>query len=240
MPLFRNRLPTVALLLYMEYKKTSPAALIFDLNGTMINDMDYHIRAWTEILNTDLQAGMSEEQIKSQMYGKNAELFVRVFGEGRFTADEMEYWSIEKEKRYQQAYRPHLRLINGLEDLLKKAQKKNIPMAIGTAAIPFNIHFVLDQLDIRKYFRAIVSADDVVISKPHPETFLKAAGLLHADPAVCLVFEDAPKGVEAASHAGIPCVVLTTMHNRNKFPRSDLIVEFIKDYKDPFILSLYK
>ncbi len=54
-------------------------------------------------------------------------------------------------------------------------------MAIGSAAIPFNIDFVLDQLDIRKYFSAIVSADDVGISKPHPETFLKAAKLLHAN-----------------------------------------------------------
>jgi len=219
--------------------KTSPHALIFDLNGTMINDMEFHIRAWTEILNTDLQAGLNHEQVKSQMYGKNSELFLRVFGEGRFSAVEMEYWSLEKEKRYQQSYRPHLRLIDGLGELLKSAYEKNIPMAIGSAAIPFNIHFVLDQLDIRKYFTAIVSADDVVISKPHPETFLKAASLLHTDPKACLVFEDAPKGVEAASQAGIPCVVLTTMHSRNEFPPSDSIVGFIEDYTDPLIRSLY-
>ncbi len=54
--------------------------------------------------------------------------------------------------------------------------RNKIPMAIGSAAIPFNIDFILDQLNIRKYFCAIVSADDVEISKPHPETFLKAAG----------------------------------------------------------------
>ena len=71
-------------------------------------------------------------------------------------------------------------------------------MAIGSAAIPFNIDFILDQLDIRKYFKAIVSAEDVGISKPHPETFLKAARLINVDPSLCLVFEDAPKGVEAA------------------------------------------
>jgi len=61
----------------------APKALIFDLNGTMINDMEYHISAWTEILNQDLKAGMTYEQIKSQMYGKNSELFIRVFGEGK-------------------------------------------------------------------------------------------------------------------------------------------------------------
>jgi beta-phosphoglucomutase len=216
----------------------SPRALIFDLNGTMINDMEFHIRAWTDILNSDMKAGLSPEQVRSQMYGKNSELLIRVFGKDHFSEEEMEHWSIEKEKRYQKAYLPHLRLIDGLEDLLKKAFEKKIPMAIGSAAIPFNIDFVLDQLDIRKYFSAVVSADDVAISKPHPETFLKAAGLLHAEPADCLVFEDAPKGVEAASNAGMPCVVLTTMHNRNDFPQSGHVLAFIKDYTDPFIRSL--
>ncbi len=219
--------------------KTPPAGLIFDLNGTMINDMEFHIRAWTEILNGDLSAGLSPEQIKSHMYGKNSELLVRVFGNDRFSEDEMNHWSLEKEKRYQNAYQPHLKLINGLEELLKRAYEKKIPMAIGSAAIPFNIDFILDQLDIRKYFKAVVSADDVDISKPHPETFLKAARLINVAPSHCLVFEDAPKGVEAAANAGISCVVLTTMHRRNEFPLSDHIVAFIQDYTDPFIRSLF-
>ena len=217
----------------------SPRALIFDLNGTMINDMEFHLRAWTEILNTDLQAGLSPEQVRNQMYGKNSELLIRIFGEGRFTEEEMEFWSVEKEKRYQKAYRPHMQLINGLDNLLQRAHEKNIPMAIGSAAIPFNINFILDQLDIRKYFSAIVSADDVTISKPHPETFLKAAGLLDTDPTACMIFEDAPKGVEAADNAGIPCVVLTTMHTRNEFHSSEHITAFIPDYMDPFIMSLF-
>lgn len=218
--------------------KTAPRALIFDLNGTMIDDMAFHIRAWTEILNNDLKAGMSHEAVKSQMYGKNSELLVRVFGEGRFTPEEMDYWSVEKEKRYQRAYLPHLRLIDGLGDLLKKAHQKNIPMGIGSAAIMFNIDFVLDNLDIRKYFSAIVSADDVEISKPHPETFLKAAAMLHTRPEDCMVFEDAPKGVETAINAAMPVIVLTTMHTRNEFPGTRNITGFIKDYTDPRILSL--
>jgi HAD superfamily hydrolase (TIGR01509 family) len=200
--------------------------------------MEFHIRAWTEILNEDLKAGLSHDEIKSQMYGKNSELFIRVFGEGKFNDNEMEYWSFEKEKRYQKAYRPYLQLIPALEDLLKRAYENNIPMAIGSAAIPFNINFVLDQLDIRKYFTAIVSADDVTTSKPNPETFLKAAGLLHTAPEDCLIFEDAPKGVEAAYNARFPCVVLTTMHSRNDFD-PDSVVEFIKDYTDPFIQTLF-
>jgi HAD superfamily hydrolase (TIGR01509 family) len=181
---------------------------------------------------------MTYEQIKSHMYGKNSELFIRVFGEGKMTNEEMNYWSMEKEKRYQHDYRPHLQLISGLDEFLKRAYEANIPMGIGSAAIPFNIDFILDQLGIRKYFSAIVSAEDVAVSKPNPETFLKAASLLQTVPDDCLVFEDAPKGVEAARNAGMACVVLTTLHRRNEFPDSEHVRAFIKNYNDPFILSI--
>ncbi|MDP4131721.1 MAG: HAD family phosphatase [Bacteroidota bacterium] len=218
--------------------KTFPLGLIFDLNGTMVNDMEYHIDAWSGILNKDLNAGLTREAVKSHMYGKNSELLIRVFGEHRFTAEEMEHWSVEKEKRYQKAFLPELKLIPGLEAFLEKSFELKIPMAIGSAAIPFNIDFVLDHLHIRKYFSAIVSAEDVAISKPHPETFLKAAALLHTDPSECLLFEDSPKGVEAGLLAGMPAVVLTTMHNRGEFSRYPNILHFIADYGDPYIIRL--
>lgn len=205
-------------------------AFLFDMNGTMIDDMQFHLKAWYHILNDDLGANLSWEATKSHMYGKNSELLIRIFGENRFSPEEMDRLSVEKEKRYQQEFKPHLQLIPGLQQFLEKAQALNIPMAIGSAAIPFNIDFVLDNLNIRHYFKAIVSADDVTISKPHPETFLKAAKLLGVDAASCLVFEDAPKGVEAAQNAGMSSVVLTTMHEKEEFAGYNNIIRYTKDY----------
>lgn len=141
----------------------------------MIDDMHYHTEAWYDILNNDLQANISWDDVKKEMYGKNSEVLTRVFGSERFTVDEMNELSIEKEKRYQKAFFPDLKLINGLDEFLKEAEAKKLKMAIASAAIPFNIDFVLDNLHIRKLFGAIVSAEDVTTSKPHPETFLKAA-----------------------------------------------------------------
>jgi beta-phosphoglucomutase len=215
-----------------------PKALIFDLNGTMVDDMKYHIRAWSDLLNNELSANLSPDEVRSQMYGKNSELLIRVFGPGRFTEEEMDRLSIQKEERYQQAFLPDLRLIPGLAEFLEKAAAKNIPMAIGSAAIPFNIDFVLDRLKIRHYFKAVVSAEDVAVSKPHPETFLRAAALLGVDAPDCIVFEDAPKGVEAALNAGMPAVVLTTLHSRNEFIKYSNTLQFIKDYTDPFLDQL--
>ena len=75
-------------------------------------------------------------------------------------------------------------------------------MGIGSAAIMSNIDFVVDGLDIRHYFESIVSADNVTISKPHPETFLKGAAELNVSPSQCIVFEDSPKGFAAAEAFG--------------------------------------
>lgn len=214
-------------------------AFIFDLNGTMIDDMSYHSAAWFSILNDDLKAGLSKEEVDRQMYGKNEELLDRVFGKGRFTAQELAEISRKKELSYQTAFRPYLQLIRGLSTLLEKAKKKNIKMAIGSAAITFNIDFILDNLDIRHYFDAIVSADDVTVSKPHPETFLKAATILGVKPENCIVFEDAPKGVEAALNAGMRSIVLTTMHEKEEFGVYSNIIQFIKDYTDPRLDELF-
>jgi haloacid dehalogenase superfamily, subfamily IA, variant 3 with third motif having DD or ED len=209
---------------------TMAKAFIFDLNGTMIDDMQFHLKAWYHILNDELGANLSWEAVKKEMYGKNSELLIRVFGKDRFTEDEMNKLSLEKEKRYQSEYIHHLRLIPGLQAFLEKAYALNIPMAIGSAAILFNIDFVLDNLHIRHFFPAIVSADDVQLSKPHPETYLKAAEQLGVAPADCLVFEDAPKGVEAAQNAGMASVVLTTLHEADEFAQYKNIVQFIKNY----------
>ncbi len=216
-----------------------PNAFIFDLNGTMINDMPFHLKAWFRTLNEELQAGLSLEEVRSHMYGKNEELLDRVFGKGHFTKAQADAISLEKEKRYQQEFRPHLELIAGLPAFLEKAEKNKILMAIGSAAIPFNIDYILDNLSIRHYFKTIVSADDVAVSKPHPEVFLKAAAQLGAAPESCLVFEDAPKGVEAALNAGMNCVVVTTMHAKEEFRNYPNIVSYIADYTDPSLDELF-
>jgi len=213
-------------------------AFIFDLNGTMVNDMPYHTKAWHSLLNDELGGNFTIDEVKPQMYGKNQEVLVRMFGANRFTADEMDRISIEKEKKYQREFLPYLELLPGLHEFLELAYQKGIPMAIGTAAIPINIDFVLDNLYIRHYFKAIVSADDVTFSKPNPETFLKAAELMSVPPTDCLVFEDVPKGAETAANAGMQAVIITTTHKPEEFSQLQNVIHFAPDFNDPFIKAL--
>ncbi|WP_276366533.1 HAD family phosphatase [Chryseolinea sp. H1M3-3] len=213
-------------------------AFLFDLNGTMIDDMEYHLDVWFDVITNDLGGTLTKAEVRAQMYGKNDEVLTRIFGEARFKEFDFEAISKAKEERYQQIYRPHLDLIHGLFDFLETAKEKKIKMAIGSAAPPINIDFVLDNLNLRDYFPVVVSGGDVTESKPHPEVFLKAAHLLGVAPEYCIVFEDAPKGVEAAANAGMKCVVVTTMHTIEEFQSYSNVLMFINDYTDHRLLTL--
>ncbi len=216
-----------------------PKAFLFDLNGTMINDMEFHLKVWNRILNNDLNAGLTLAQVKEQMYGKNHELLDRVFGKGTLSEETIAVYSQKKEELYQEIYRPHLALLSGLEEILRKAAQSGISMAIGSAATRFNIDFVLDSLDLRSYFKAIVSAEDVVKSKPDPEVFLKGAKLVGVEPGSCIVFEDVPKGAEAALNAGMKTIIVTTTHAPEEFVNYPNVLFFIKDFNDPRLDELF-
>ena len=198
--------------------------------------MEFHGRAWYEILTVHLGANLTRDQVKHQMYGRNDELLKRIFGEGRFTDEQLYSYGMEKEFVYQRMYRDHMSLIPGLGELLKALHSNGKPMAIGSAALPLNIDFILDTLRIRHYFPIIVSAEDVVNSKPDPETYLKAAQELGVDPSKCLVFEDAPKGVESAYNARMNSIVITSTHAEADFEGYPNIVGFYEDYTNPALL----
>ena len=216
-----------------------PKAFLFDLNGTMSDDRGDHCKGGNQILNRDLNAGLTSEEVKQQMYGKNHELLDRVFGKGHLTEWEISEISERKELLYQELYRPHLALIPGLGKLLAKADQSNVLMAIGSAANRFNIDFVVDNLHIRSHFKAIVGSEDVVVSKPSPEVFLKASEQLGVEPELCVVFEDVPKGAEAALNAGMPVIIVTTTHQPEEFSNYPNVLFFISDYNDPRLDELF-
>ena len=207
-------------------------AFLFDMNGTMIDDMHYHEKAWYDVLVNTLKAPLTPEQVRHELYGKADEMFVRIFGNGRFSKEEVEEIIFTKESRYRQEFLPQLKLIDGLTSFLDNANVNNILLAIGTAAPALNVDFVLDNLSLRSYFPVIIGANDVASSKPHPEVFLKAAYALGVQPENCIVFEDAPKGIEAAHRAGMKAIGITSFHTAEEL-QSENVVHIINDYNDP-------
>jgi beta-phosphoglucomutase family hydrolase len=208
----------------------SAKGLLFDLNGTMVNDMPYHIEAWHKKI-IELGGNLTLEEMKYQCYGKNDELLERVFP-SKYSMEEKIKLGNEKEAIYRIEFKPSLKLIDGLNEFLKQAAVKNIKMAIGSAAINENIDFVIDNMNIRNHFEAIVSANNVSMSKPHPETFLKCAEQLNLHPNDCVVFEDTPKGVECALNAGMKSVVILGEHTKEEFRHYPNVIQCIKNYNE--------
>lgn len=202
--------------------------IIFDMDGTMIDNMMVHHRAWQQKLK-ELGLEMSLEEVKEKVHGINEEILERLFGD-RFTSEQRREISWQKEEAYREIFRPDLKLIPGLQEFLNKMKASNIPMAIGTAAPPENANFVLDELNIRSYFEGVFHSKSVSKGKPDPEIFEKAAASMRLSANECLIFEDSVTGAEAAKRAGANAIIVTTTHSKDEFAHFDHILQFIDDF----------
>lgn len=203
-------------------------ALLFDLDGTIIDNMSYHYAAWRELL-LELGHDWTMEKIRAEIWGKNQEIFERIFP-GRFTYEEATNLTYKKELHYIELYRPHVQMLPGLENFLIAARKAGIKLAVATAAPRVCVDFATEALKLNDYFDCIVHAEMVKRSKPDPETYLTAASSLGAEPINCIVFEDAPVGVRSAEAAKMESFVLLTTHEREEFTEFKLVKGFVRDF----------
>lgn len=204
--------------------------IIFDMDGTMIDNMMVHHRAWQRMLSK-LGMDMSMEEVHRDVHGVNTEILERLFGD-RFTHDERVDISKQKEAEYREIFEPQLELVSGLADLLHEAKKRNIPMGIGSAAPPENVDFVMNNLDLWHYFDVVKHSDHVENGKPHPEIYHKVSDAMGLQAKDCLIFEDTPAGATAAQRAGADVIVVTTTHKPEEFSSNDKVIKFINDFTE--------
>ncbi len=145
-------------------------------------------------------------------------------------------WERKKEDLYRATVREEgVSLLPGVSRLLSEFAAANWPQAVGSSAPPKNLDLLLGLTDIRKYFKSIVSGEDVTRGKPDPEVFLVAAAKLGIDPRQCVVFEDAVAGVAAAKAGGMHSVAVTFVghHSSDKLlaAGADLVVESLDRLK---------
>lgn len=202
--------------------------IIFDMDGTMIDNMMVHHRIWQTFLK-ELGLDLTIEDIQQQIHGVNVEIMERLFGD-RYTLEERIKLSLQKEATYRRLYASEIKLIDGLPEFLQQIHQRAIPVGIGTAAPKENMDFVLDTLKLRGIFKIALHSGDVEQGKPHPEIYQKVANGINLSPEECIVFEDSPTGAEAAMNAGCKVVVVTTTHQREEFEHVENIIGFIDDY----------
>jgi beta-phosphoglucomutase len=210
-------------------------ALIFDMDGTMVDNMMVHHRAWQQKL-AELGLNLTLDEVIATCHGKNDEILERLFGD-KYNFEERDRISYDKEAVYRDVFKNDLKLIDGLQEMLDTAFKIGIPMGIGTAARPENVDYVLDNLNIRHYFRAIITSADVDKGKPDPSVFFKVADILGVKYANCLVFEDSPVGAKTAVNAGMKAIILTTTHKKEEFLQFSSVLKCVPDYTSIDILK---
>jgi beta-phosphoglucomutase family hydrolase len=194
-------------------KETMPAApalvrgVVFDLNGTLVDDICFHRGAW-HALAKELGLAMDEARFQSFNGLKNVDIMPRLLGRD-VTAEEVARLGERKEAAYRAMYRPHLALVPGALALLSRLRAASVPVAIASSAPPENRAMVIDGLGLDAYVEVVVAAEHLP-GKPAPDVFLEAARQLGVTPTDCLAFEDAANGVRAAASAGMLVGAVTT------------------------------
>lgn len=187
----------------------NPRAVIFDIDGTIVDNMHLHAEAFGVFAGRHGLPALTPAD-RARLDGRrNSEIFPILFNRevGR---EEWQAYEHEKEGLYRELSKGRLQPMKGLRALIERLEAAGLPMALATSAPRLNVEHTLAELGLTDAFPIIVRGDEVARGKPAPDVFIEAARRLNVPAADCLVFEDAPMGVEAAHAAGMRVVALTT------------------------------
>jgi len=200
-------------------------ALIFDMDGVIVDSNPLHREAWTEF---NRRHGLeTTDAMVEWMYGRRNDQIVNDFFGEDLPLGEVAARSAAKEELYREmlASRMEEVLVPGLRPFLDRY--RGAPMAVASNAEPENVDFVLDRAGLRPYFRVVVDGHQVSQPKPHPEIYRRAAELLGVLPSNCIVLEDSPTGIAAARSAGMRVIGLATTYVN--LPGSDIMAHNFSD-----------
>ena len=197
--------------------------VIFDLDGVLVDTGWAHKQSWFDLAEKE-GFSMTDEFFYSTFGMQNYMITPMLLGRDALS-NEFDRLSDWKEQRYREIIVEKLAPSDGAKSLLIDLKSEGFLLAVGSSAPRANLELVLERTDMRDYFDAYVTGQDVTNGKPAPDTFLKAAEKLSLGAASCVVVEDAVQGIEAGKAAGMPVVAVTTTRKRADLHRADIIVD---------------
>jgi HAD superfamily hydrolase (TIGR01509 family) len=206
------------------------SALIFDMDGTMVESMPAHAKSW-DLFRQRHHLKLSVDEILERTTGRNGIECVRELLGQDIPEDQAKELIDRKEADYREIFAREFREVAGFAKFARQAQERGLKIAVATAGDKNNLGFVLDRLDLQRRPDAEVRGDQGLPGKPEPDIFLKAAKMLGADPAACIVFEDAPFGIEAAGRAGMRAVAICSTHKSAELAGPHVIAS-VRDYEE--------
>jgi beta-phosphoglucomutase len=185
-------------------------AIIFDLDGTLVDSLPYHYESWSIFFkNNNLEETYFSKILKEYKGGGTLELMSSVFGNS-YSKKELKKMSEDKEVIFRDIYKNNIRPIKGLINFLDNLKENNILLAIGSNATTKNVLMTIEELGITNYFSSIICGDKVSKGKPDPEMFITTLSNLKVSKDECIVFEDSIEGVAAAKKADIKVIGVTS------------------------------
>lgn len=179
------------------------------MDGTLVDNLAYHFKAFDAYAKREGFTLVEPMSLKFNGMHSDA-IFTKILSEEVVAEYGLDRLNREKEEVYRDMYRPHIKPIAGLIELLREAKKAGVKCAIGSSGCRENVEFIVDALGIGDMIDASVSGSDVTHGKPHPEIFSKAVERLGLQPEECIVFEDAVNGIISGVAAGCKCFGITT------------------------------
>jgi len=205
-----------------------PHAVLWDLDGTLIDSSEYHWQSWREALAAE-GCDLTYERF-AVYFGQRNDVIVRGYLGPDAPAGDIERIGDAKEVRYRHLVRTRgVQLLPGVQRWLTRLRQDGWRQAIASSAPRLNIETILDVLDLAGRFDAVVSAEDVQRGKPDPQVFLVAAERVAVPPARCIVVEDAPAGVQAAHRAGMRAIGVRSVHTALQ---ADRLVQSLDELPD--------
>ena len=183
--------------------------LLFDMDGTLVDNLAYHFKAFDAYAQREGFTLVEPMSLKFNGMHSNA-IFTMILSEEVVAEYGLDRLNREKEEVYRDMYRPHIKPIAGLVELLREAKKAGVKCAIGSSGCRENVEMIIEALGIADLIDGSISGSDVTHGKPHPEIFTKAHELLGLKAEECVVVEDAVNGILAGIAAGCKCIAVTT------------------------------
>ena len=211
----------------MRKLKFRPRAIIFDMDGVIIDSMPYHFLAWYEALRA---YGVRVSCF--DVYAKEGENWEKTLKDLLIQADIKPKASLLKEifLKRQKIFKSYFKrfIFKGAADFLVCLKSKGYILGLVTGSPLQEVNRILP-LKILSLFDSLVTGNQVKRGKPHPEPYIKCAKLISLKPAQCLVIENAPFGIESAKKAGMFCIALTTSLPKAYLKKADIVADNLSD-----------
>ncbi|MBN1816108.1 MAG: HAD family phosphatase [Sedimentisphaerales bacterium] len=212
-------------------KRQNRWAVIFDVDGTMVDNYRFHQAAWIE-LGRRYGLPITPAYYKAHIHARSNDKNVAGLLGDKTTPDLIQKLSEEKEAIYREIFSPHLCEIPGLTALLMELNEAGISCSAASNSPRANVDFVLDGLGIRGFFQVVTTRCDVTVGKPDPQLYLVTAAKLGVPVEQCIIMEDSASGFQAARNAGAPFIAVTAGADPDDLPLAASASLMVRDFTE--------